>query len=353
MELQPLCDKIIFWEKMKGLFCFDMEGVLVDGETLDTAASMAGVEKEIKELTKEAMEGKIDFKLAVKKRLELLKGFGGFEELAYKMPLAGNAAELIESLREQGHYVVMVTGGFDVAAKIIAGRLGVDAWFSHKIEIKNGAVTGNFQLCYNDKADILRGLREKMAPAFTVAIGDGANDLVMLREADIGIAFKAKQILKGKGFLCCEDMESMQSAFCSKGRSIAIDLGIHPILYKLFSAIGKVETADLSSPTPRNANVVIIGAKTSATRDFIESIPNLELIASATPGTGYIDAEFASLRRIKILGSIANGSDFLPLCSPPDDVRAQHIAENSEEAGMQAAKAVFRKVAEEYMKKKQ
>lgn len=286
-----------------------MEGVLVDGEILNEIAKIMCVEREVCELTRKAMEGKLDFETAFKKRLELLKGFNNIRDAARNMPLMPHACEMVKELKDSNHFVAMITGSFDAAAEIIAERLGIDAWASHKLELEDERITGNFELSFKDKADVLNSLKQKLKPDFTAAIGDGANDFNMLNGADIGIAFRAKEMLKGRGFLECEDLKEIMQLFCSKEISILLDNSIHPVSHKLFSIIGNVEVGDLSKKISRDANVVIIRTKTKANKEFIANMPNLKVIATATTGVDHIDIEFAESRGIKVLDAKGDNAD--------------------------------------------
>lgn len=293
---------------MKGLFCFDMEGVILDGEVLDEVATELGIGNEVKEITKDAMEGRIDFSSAVRRRLELLKGFDRFENIVKKMPLVSYIQEFISMLKENGHYTAMVTGSFDKVARIVAEKVNINEWVANSLEIKNNQITGNFELAYNDKSEVLRKLREKLQPDFTVAIGDGANDINMLKEADIGIAFKSKDILKDNDFIYCEDAREMIRLF-NNNKRVAIDTSIHPISYKLFSAISDVTISDLLENIPQYSNVVVIRTKTKVNKEFIERLKHIEVIATATTGTDHIDINFAKSRGIKVLDAKGENSD--------------------------------------------
>jgi len=303
-----------------------MEGVLLDGEIFDEIALRANVGREVSKITKEAMEGKIDFEAALKKRLDLIKGFDGFEDAARNMPLMPYALELIAMLKDKGHYVAMITGSFDAAAKIIAEKLGIDIWAANNLGMENGCITGNFDLAFRDKADVLKDLKDNLMPDFTVAIGDGANDLNMLKEADVGIAFRAKQILKKENFLQCHDLRQIAQLFCHKGINIARDASVHLICHRLFGAIGNVQVMDLSKEIPRYANVIVIRTRTRVNEESLLGMPNLEIIATATTGIDHIDAELAELRNVKIVNAKGDNADavaeyvFRTLLHATDDV---------------------------------
>ncbi len=321
----------------------------MDGEILDEIAKIIGVKKEVCEITRKAMEGQLDFETALKKRLELIKGFDNIRGMARNMPLMPHACEMVKELKENNHFVAMITGSFDAAAEIIAERLGIDALVSHKLELENGRITGNFKLSFKDKADVLNSLKQKLKADFTAAIGDGANDLNMLNWADIGIAFRAKEILKGRGFLECEDLKDIIQLFCSKEINILLDNSIHPVSHKLFSIIGNVKVEDLSKKISRDADVVVIRTKTKANKEFIGNIPSLNIIATATTGIDHIDMEFAESHGIKVLDAKGDNADAVSeyairtILNATDDVSytSELLKKTKDFAGIKAANKRF------------
>lgn len=181
------------------LICFDMDGTLLGNEPLEMLAREVDRENEVKEITKAAMNGELEFKKALTMRVSLLKGLEveRIKEIAKNLPFVPGAERLITRLKKAGFYVVMITGGFDLIAEIIARRLEIDEYLANELKTNNDTLTGEFKLEVNENKDtLMRRIAERINAQFIVAVGDGANDLKMLKEANIGIGFKAKNIVR-------------------------------------------------------------------------------------------------------------------------------------------------------------
>jgi phosphoserine phosphatase len=212
MELQNLCENMCagvilqkenVYQKSKKLVVFDMDSTLVDEETIDEIAKAAGVGEQVKEITKRAMDGKIDFVEAVRERVKLLTGLKveHLEEIAENMHLTPGAEELIRSLKSMGYKIALISGGFTYFTDRLKEKLGLDYAFGNKLIIKNGALTGEVEEPIIDgqkKADIIQWISEieGISKDEIVAVGDGANDRFMLSNAGLSIAFNAKKVLK-------------------------------------------------------------------------------------------------------------------------------------------------------------
>jgi phosphoserine phosphatase len=186
-------------ERGRPLVCFDMEGTLLDGETLDTLAARAGVGDDVRRITELAMGGRMDFERAVEARLSLLRGMPVAEvhDVADSLPLMPGAYELIARLKERGVLTGMITGGFSIVADRVAGRLGLDFCVSNEIQEKDGALTGGFHLTVNgNKGELMMEHARRLRAGKVFAVGDGANDICMIKAADVGIAFCAKPVLE-------------------------------------------------------------------------------------------------------------------------------------------------------------
>ncbi len=191
------------FRRNKRLIVFDMDSTLVDAEIIDELAKAAGVEKEVKELTEKAMRGEIDFKEALKERVKLLEGLPVevLEKIYGQIKLTEGAKELIKSLKDSGYKVALVSGGFTYFTERLKKELNLDYAFGNELEIKDGKLTGRIKgriIDAEEKARIIEELarKEGISRENVVAVGDGANDRIMIENAGLGIAFNAKKALK-------------------------------------------------------------------------------------------------------------------------------------------------------------
>jgi len=184
------------------LIAFDLDNVLIDGEAIDEIAKLAGVESEISEITRKAMEGELDFETALKQRVTLLKGTSveDIRNTVQEIPLMEGAEETIAELKNKGYKIATITGSFEIIAQRMKDTLNLDYAFSNCLEEEEGLLTGKVSgpLVKGSKAEVLNQIIdiEKISPEECAAVGDGANDISMLKEAGIGIAFNAKPVLK-------------------------------------------------------------------------------------------------------------------------------------------------------------
>jgi phosphoserine phosphatase len=188
------------YRRMRRLICFDMDSTLIQTECIDELAERAGVGAEVRAITESAMRGEIDFKESFTRRVALLKGLDAsvMQEIADKMPITEGVDRLISVLKTCGYKIAILSGGFTFFGEYLQKRYGIDYVYANELEIDdNGKLTGNFIGEIVDgrrKADLLKLIAqmEKVNMAQTIAVGDGANDLPMLSEAGLGIAFHAK-----------------------------------------------------------------------------------------------------------------------------------------------------------------
>ena len=181
------------------MVCFDMDGTLLDGEFLDTLAAEAGVGEEVARITALAMGGSLDFEEAVRKRLQLLRGFpvSRIEQIVDSFPLMPGAEEAVRRLKQEGFVTGLITGGFSLAAERVSRRLGLDFFIANDIGADGGRLDGGFTLRVNgNKGELVRRTAGEMGCPFVFAVGDGANDIAMLEAADVGIAFCAKPVVE-------------------------------------------------------------------------------------------------------------------------------------------------------------
>ena len=184
------------------LIAFDLDNVLIDGEVIDEMAKLTGVEEEISKITSKAMEGDLDFEKALKERVSLLKGASveDINKVMLEIPLMEGAKESVSQLKKRGYKIATITGSFDVIAQRMKDELDLDYTYSNSLEEKDGTLTGEVTgpLVAGSKKDILKEIMEleKISAEECAAVGDGANDISMLEEASLGIAFNAKPVLK-------------------------------------------------------------------------------------------------------------------------------------------------------------
>ncbi|AOP34008.1 phosphoserine phosphatase SerB [Leptospira tipperaryensis] len=189
--------------KKKSLFTFDMDSTLIQQEVIDELARLAGVYDQVASVTKEAMEGNLDFHDALKKRCLHLKGLPTtiFEELYPKLTLNIGVEKLLFGLREIETRTAVFSGGFTDILEMFQKEYRIGEVRANVLERENGLLTGFVTGEIVDKVkkfEFLKEIRnrEKIDSSQVVAVGDGANDALMLNEAGIGIGFHAKEGLK-------------------------------------------------------------------------------------------------------------------------------------------------------------
>lgn len=187
----------------KRLVVLDMDSTLIQAEVIDEVAKLHGVEAEVSAITHQAMHEGLDFAESFKRRVALLEGFetARFDALVQGLILTPGARDLVKVLKSLGYQIGIISGGFEQAASYLKDQLGLDFAHANKLESKDGRLTGQVLMPIVDasrKADLLDIIAQsKQIPLEqTIAIGDGANDALMLAKAGLGIAYHAKPILK-------------------------------------------------------------------------------------------------------------------------------------------------------------
>lgn len=191
------------FRRNRRLVCFDMDSTLIEAEVIDELAACAGAGAEVAAITERAMRGEIDFNVSFRERLRYLKGLpeSVLEEVAARLPVTEGAGRLLATLRRLGYKTAIISGGFEYFGRFLQQKLGIDYVFANQLPIADGVVTGEAGGVIIDgarKAQLLRELaeREQIALEQVIAVGDGANDLPMLSIAGLGIAFRAKPLVK-------------------------------------------------------------------------------------------------------------------------------------------------------------
>ena len=189
--------------RSKRLVVMDMDSTLIRIEVIDELARAHGVGEQVSGITRRAMAGELDFDQSLRERVALLKGLSAsvLHDLAENLPLTEGAETLLRVLKRLGYRTAVISGGFSVAAEALKKRLGIDFAWSNTLEIADGVLTGKVLgqiVNAQRKADLLEELsaREGVPLDQVIAIGDGANDLLMLQKAGHGIAFHAKPKLR-------------------------------------------------------------------------------------------------------------------------------------------------------------
>lgn len=186
------------------LALFDMDSTLIEQEVIVELAKKAGIGEQVDTITESAMRGEIDFAESFTRRVALLKGLSSevLEDIiANHITFSPGAKRLISALKNHGYYVVLVSGGFNYFAEYVKNSLGMDESYANDLDIVDNLVTGEITSAIVDgkrKAEILQAVAQRLGIKLseTVAVGDGANDLPMLGLADIGIAYRAKPIVR-------------------------------------------------------------------------------------------------------------------------------------------------------------
>ncbi|UXI00789.1 phosphoserine phosphatase [Photobacterium sp. TY1-4] len=182
-----------------GVVVMDMDSTAIEIECIDEIAVLAGVGEQVSAVTERAMQGELDFEQSLRQRVAALAGADAaiLESVRAELPLMPGLPELVKTLQHYGWKVAIASGGFTYFSDHLKETLALDYARSNTLEIVDGKLTGQVLGAVVDaqvKADILHMLAEEydIPPHNTVAIGDGANDLLMIKAAGLGIAYHAK-----------------------------------------------------------------------------------------------------------------------------------------------------------------
>ena len=200
LDIDLALQKMEAYRMNKRLVFFDMDSTLIDMEIIDEMAKRAGVFNEVSRITEKARRGDLDFEEAITQRVGLLKGLKveELEKIRNEIRLSEGAEDLVKTLKRLGYKQGVVSGGFHYFTDFLKERLGLDFAFANQLEIKNGALTGRVlgqivDNAYKAKIVNLVCSEEGILLDQTVAIGDGANDVLMLGQSGLGIAYNAKE----------------------------------------------------------------------------------------------------------------------------------------------------------------
>ena len=193
------------YRRNRRLVAFDMDSTLIETEVIDELARRAGVGDAVAAITEQAMRGELDFQESFRARVALLKGLpeAALDEVAKALPLSEGAERLVNALHRLGYKTAIISGGFQFFGEQLKARLGIDYVFANELPMADGVVTGTVARPIVDgarKAELLQALaaQEGLALEQVIAIGDGANDLPMLAAAGLGIAYRAKPLVRAR-----------------------------------------------------------------------------------------------------------------------------------------------------------
>jgi phosphoserine phosphatase len=191
------------YRRSKRLVVMDMDSTLIRIEVIDELARAAGVHKEVAVITERAMAGEMNYDESLRQRVALLKGLDAsvLDKISSELPLTEGAETLVQVLKRLGYRLAIISGGFSRAADALKKRLGIDYAFSNNLEIEGGKLTGRVVgqiVNAQRKAELLEIISQLEGVVLdqVIAVGDGANDILMLEKAGLGIAFHAKTKLR-------------------------------------------------------------------------------------------------------------------------------------------------------------
>ncbi|WP_236609550.1 phosphoserine phosphatase SerB [Leifsonia xyli] len=199
------------------LVVLDADSTLLHDEVIELLAEEAGARSDVAEITERAMRGELDFEESLRERVYTLAGLPVevFERVGDRIQVTDGVPELIAGVRAAGGRVAVVSGGFNEVLDPLGERLGLDHWRANRLRVADGVLTGEVEGPVVDAEAKARALRHWAADAGiplrqTIAIGDGANDLRMMGEAGLAIAFNAKPRVRAEADLVIQHQDLAQ-----------------------------------------------------------------------------------------------------------------------------------------------
>ncbi|NNC10488.1 phosphoserine phosphatase SerB [Planctomonas sp. JC2975] len=199
------------------LVVLDVDSTLIHDEVIELLAEHAATGELVADITSRAMRGELDFEQSLRERVYTLRGLSDavFGEVAQRIRVTDGVPELVAAVHAAGGLVGVVSGGFHELVDGLAERLGLDLWRANRLEVVDGILTGAVDGPVVDADAKRRALREWAAEAGvpaarTVAIGDGANDLLMMDEAALSVAFCAKPAVRAAASVAIDTRDLAQ-----------------------------------------------------------------------------------------------------------------------------------------------
>jgi len=189
------------WRRNKRLAVFDMDSTLIEQEVIDEIAAKVGLREQVSEITARAMNGELDFSQSLRERVALLKGtpVTVLDQVKSSITFTPGARTVCKALKTLGYKLAVLSGGFMPLAEYVKGELGLDYAFANNLVVSQDGLTLTGDLSgpivdATRKADLLTSLAKEndISLPQTLAVGDGANDLLMMKKAGLGVAFNAK-----------------------------------------------------------------------------------------------------------------------------------------------------------------
>lgn len=194
------------------LIVLDCDSTTIQDEVIELLADAAGTREQVAEVTERAMRGELDFAESLRERVATLAGVpeAVFEDAYGKVRLSPGIRELIAEVRDRGGKVGVVSGGFHEVLDLIARDLGLDFWLANRLEVVDGKLTGLTVGPIIDAAAKAQALsewsQESAIPlSASIAIGDGANDLEMMKIAGLGVSYNGKPVVRDQADVSIED----------------------------------------------------------------------------------------------------------------------------------------------------
>ncbi len=190
--------------RKKKLLISDMDSTMIEQECIDELADFAGLKSEVAAITERAMNGELDFAAALEYRVSLLKGLPVDvleKTFSERITASKGARTLVHTMNANGANTLLVSGGFTFFTSRVGAMLGFAGDMANQLDIADGILTGNVIHPILDKESKLQALRSAsdamwLRPDESIAIGDGANDLPMIKAAGLGIAYRAKPVVR-------------------------------------------------------------------------------------------------------------------------------------------------------------